>query len=717
MLLLLRLLERVPIDAHVVDLDWDVSEDREQPVITFHAGVGTNATHLGSATATELGLPASIDNLRRGFNASAVLPEYLRAALLALLNPDSSYPLYIHFSRKDGYLAMMNWEAMLRPVVGDRRRIRRLPYFSLPSVACAPNDLALLIDPTLTELSPQLHKIVGDVLSSFSMGNGDTFHVFASQSLTSRIHGLDDIRQPKKVHGYDPRKKHSDAMRPSHDTPAAIVESDFLRWVSETLNPSPVNSVVFVCQGGIELDEGVINFPNETNVEADAVPSSKSITADELTTFLMHLGASACAFVDPNPNLASGAGLRLLADRIAQSRPGLTAAFEPDERQGLHDFFFDVGLWPPWVVWPSPGGYLSYEFPWLELAGDRVVGTLEKFTLLRDLVSEYRKLTDVPYGGVTHTWRLPQEPVPRWLVAVQRHLEMWAARLLEGSDDDTVRYGIEDGVRSLRDSVRNYLQTTSTVSESSEKPSQANFAKGKHFETFDPEQQFSEVLPFCPPESRSSFLAISRDPSIRLAANVGGTATVNLRIPSDIYATLLEGDVFAEWTWMTFKPTAGKQVTLADVSSGIDTVKEQIVTYDNARGVLRVDARRLPEDEGWRLISLAYGPAFYEKAVIAIRRQTRRPDMPDDPAADVLGGYLLRAWLAAAERTDSWQPEGLAWLVGNVFAKMQSLIESDILPSVQLRSSEFEWVQDDLQEIADRRLDSIKQGVWDTFTN
>jgi hypothetical protein len=91
--------------------------------------------------------------------------------------------------------------------------------------------------------------------------------------------------------------------------------------------------------------------------------------------------------------------------------------------------------------------------------------------------------------------------------------------------------------------------------------------------------------------------------------------------------------------------------------------------------------------------------------------------MPDDPAADVLGGYLLRAWLAAAERTDSWQPEGLAWLVGNVFAKMQSLIESDILPSVQLRSSEFEWVQDDLQEIADRRLDSIKQGVWDTFTN
>jgi hypothetical protein len=48
---------------------------------------------------------------------------------------------------------------------------------------------------------------------------------------------------------------------------------------------------------------------------------------------------------------------------------------------------------------------------------------------------------------------------------------------------------------------------------------------------------------------------------------------------------------------------------------------------------------------------------------------------------------------------------------------MQSLIESDILPSVQLRSSEFEWVQDDLQEIADRRLDSIKQGVWDTFTN
>jgi hypothetical protein len=156
---------------------------------------------------------------------------------------------------------------------------------------------------------------------------------------------------------------------------------------------------------------------------------------------------------------------------------------------------------------------------------------------------------------------------------------------------------------------------------------------------------------------------------------------------------------------------------LADVSSGIDTVKEQIVTYDNARGVLRVDARRLPEDEGWRLISLAYGPAFYEKAVIAIRRQTRRPDMPDDPAADVLGGYLLRAWLAAAERTDSWQPEGLAWLVGNVFAKMQSLIESDILPSVQLRSSEFEWVQDDLQEIADRRLDSIKQGVWDTFTN
>jgi hypothetical protein len=198
----------------------------------------------------------------------------------------------------------------------------------------------------------------------------------------------------------------------------------------------------------------------ETKRQTEIPPFFGIVSADELATFLMHVGASACAFVNPSPTRQSGSGLRLLADNLAQRRPGLVAAFEARERQELHDFLFEAGLWPPRWIFPSPGGYLSDEFPWLELAGYRILDVLERFTLLRDLVSEYAKHENVPSGGITHTWRLPQEPVPRWVVAVQRHLEMWAARILEFSVDDTVRLGIEDGVTNLRDTVRRFLQTS-----------------------------------------------------------------------------------------------------------------------------------------------------------------------------------------------------------------------------------------------------------------
>ena len=70
-----------------------------------------------------------------------------------------------------------------------------------------------------------------------------------------------------------------------------------------------------------------------------------------------------------------------------------------------------------------------------------------------------------------------------------------------------------------------------------------------------------------------------------------------------------------------------------------------------------------------------------------------------------------------AAQADAWQPRGLPWLVGNVFAKMQSLIVGDIMPNARLRDDEFDWVLDHLQQTVDRRLDSIKQGVWDTFTH
>jgi hypothetical protein len=460
MFLLSRLLEHAPYDARILDLDWEITDNREEPLITFYLGIGNRAKTLGSATAAELGLPVSLDAARRGFGRVPVLPENLRGALNQSLNEDSSHAIHIHFRRRDGYLAMIHWEALLRPIVGKIRRIRRLPYYSLPSVACAPNDLALIIDPTHTELTSPLHKIIGVAASSFSMGNGEISHLFASKSLVSQVQKLSDIKLPKKLHPYEAPLERSISPQRSHEKPAAIVDHAFLRWVSDRLEPSPVNSVVFVCQGGIEFHEGVIQLPLNPEQENEVASFSRSVAVDELATFLMHLGASACAFVDPNPTGPSGAGLRLLADRLAQRRPGLTAALDAAHSQELHEFFFDAGLWPPWFLFPSSGGYLSYEFPWLELAGYRILDVLERFTLLRDLVSEYAKHENVPSGGITHTWRLPQEPVPRWVVAVQRHLEMWAARILEFSVDDTVRLGIEDGVTNLRDTVRRFLQTS-----------------------------------------------------------------------------------------------------------------------------------------------------------------------------------------------------------------------------------------------------------------
>jgi hypothetical protein len=461
-MLLLNLLERPDFFARfrVIDVTWRPSPSGAEPVITFRAGVGKYSTDLGSATARELGFPISIDAFRRSSEGFPALREPLKwPPLIDFLynQPPEPYPVQIYFPQRDGYLAMLPWESLLRvPYISG---IRRLPYYSLPSPRCTLDDLALVIDPALTVLTSTMRTIIGNVMSAFRSVSGNALHLFASDSLAAAVQKSIDISQPAFVHAYDSAKEQPTFNSPSTENRPGFIENNFLRWVSDEAAGNTVNWAVFICQGAIECNEGVAYRPVH-GTQKENVPSSRlSVAAAELTSFVMYLGASASAFIEPSGSQVSLAGLRLLTDRMAQMRPGTTMVVGADDSDGLDSFFgtppfgWQAG-WPPYA-WPS--------YPWpiywpeLEALNGRIADALERFTLLRDLVRDYQSRRSYPSSDYA-VWRLPERPSPRWAIAVQRHLEVWAARLLEGSEDETVKSGVEESVINIRDTVSRYLR-------------------------------------------------------------------------------------------------------------------------------------------------------------------------------------------------------------------------------------------------------------------
>ena len=86
----------------------------------------------------------------------------------------------------------------------------------------------------------------------------------------------------------------------------------------------------------------------------------------------------------------------------------------------------------------------------------------------------------------------------------------------------------------------------------------------------------------------------------------------------------------------------------------------------------------------------------------------------DDPATLVELGYLAEAWVRAA-RAPEWNATAMMWLVGNIFARMQTLIRNDVIPNQARWGVDGAKSAAKLADVSRRTIDGLKQWVWDHF--
>jgi hypothetical protein len=101
---------------------------------------------------------------------------------------------------------------------------------------------------------------------------------------------------------------------------AGLLRSPWLLWMRQALRERAVDVVHFCCHGLLSRGRGAMLFAQSPLERTDRYLSGP-VGALELQTFLSQVGAWSTAFSAPRGN-HSPAGLRALADEIAQSRPG-----------------------------------------------------------------------------------------------------------------------------------------------------------------------------------------------------------------------------------------------------------------------------------------------------------------------------------------------------------------------------------------------------------
>jgi hypothetical protein len=274
----------------------------------------------------EMGIPDRIDRrqaLYQGYDFH--IPESLSGPLshrLAVEPPDR--PLWLSLVKPYGYLGMVPWERLLQPRLG--RSILRLPeYVSRP-----PRETSSALDVVLCgsgPISKEFFSIAGHLVEMVdriqqAVPRRTTIHVFVDRSVYEQLPvSWQDRAGPVRLY---PPKEAERYVVPDSDSrvtdPGGRLESPWLLWMRDALGKRSVDVVHFLCHGYLSRDRGALAFA-QSPLKNEDQSMARFVGAPELTTFLTQVGAWSTGFTSPENNY-SEMGLRLLADNLAQSRPG-----------------------------------------------------------------------------------------------------------------------------------------------------------------------------------------------------------------------------------------------------------------------------------------------------------------------------------------------------------------------------------------------------------
>lgn len=394
----------------------------------------------------ELGLPEHFDRrFERSGGYSFRFPDWAIDEMRAdLAGGAPGEPLWLHLERPSGYLGAVPWERLLQPALGIP--VLRLPVVEAGLPRETPRTLEVLLcasGPVAKEsidVAPTLRMMVDQMRSQAF--RRIRIHVFTDQEFQGAL-PLEWTRGGALAGGevivHDPQGAARFAIPEAHERVSEVkdrLESPWLLWMRQALSGRSVDVAHFLCHGYLSFDRGALSLA-ESPLENQDRRSARFVGVHELNTFLTQVGAWSTAFSSPENNY-SEVGLRLLADSVAQTRPGPLL---------IHDLPRDPGcpalgaayrfLYAPFPEIPPASSALAIQCQPSRVA--RVVaamrGGLESFSAgteapLPPPGSPAASAEADPLAQVFST----TENVPTWVAAATRYVEQQAVRLQENEE-------------------------------------------------------------------------------------------------------------------------------------------------------------------------------------------------------------------------------------------------------------------------------------------
>lgn len=333
--------EKLKRENDILTLKIELSPpDRVRCTLQFLDGGTLRSESLWQGDAAEFGVMASAGGrpgawLRDAdFRLPPALPGALKRGIGNWLSmgPWREPALWVHLVKPYGALRYLPWERLLGDAVDAP--ILMLPDFIFPP----PLESASALDVALCASAPldceHHHIVMGlhDAIGAILHGSDRPVraHVFADKTMYDALSG--DVLPPEvKLHdpeGAAPYVAEDSSSRLLDQ--AGLLRSPWLLWMREALKDFSTDAVHFVCHGHLSGPYGAMLFAQSPLGRTDNYLAGP-VGCTELSGFLTQVGAWCTAFSAPADN-HSPAGLRALADEIAQSLPGPMMLF--DQRFG-----------------------------------------------------------------------------------------------------------------------------------------------------------------------------------------------------------------------------------------------------------------------------------------------------------------------------------------------------------------------------------------------
>jgi hypothetical protein len=381
-----------------------------QPVAVLEVLRGSGAgREVATVPTAALGLADWIRSARDVVESFFTVPPEVAEAVrtgLELVSRHEDRAFWLELPPPRGYLHLVPWERLLSPVLD--RPLLRLPHFTLRPQAPGPSLRVVLaagrssskppfpVVETVEQLTVLWQAIHHQVdLEVFVTGDD-------ARAVQERLSGQAAVT----VHDLD------DLAGSSESAP-----DGWLGWVESALAGRAADVVHFVAHGMLLGEHGALTLPG---IRSSAAELPGTVGSVELCAALDRIGAWSLLISAP-PRNHCPAGLRDLADAVAQARPGVVALHELDVPHGagiadtfgpvlrmIYDGVSATAPTPGLVCWTHPA---FAAFPDNELPLCRSDGTSA-------LIAEATNSV------------LAQADTPAWVAAGTRTLEALQARVI-----------------------------------------------------------------------------------------------------------------------------------------------------------------------------------------------------------------------------------------------------------------------------------------------